>query len=282
MSFKMVCDAGLKLGESPVWSVRDQKLYFVDVKGRKLNAYDPKRGFQSYELDEDIGMVAPYEDGFVAAMRSGIWHLDRRGQKIGCVIANPENQAVSRFNDGGTDAKGRLFVGTIDEPKDGGKAHLYRYDHRGLIVIEGGIMTSNGVAFSPDNKTLYHSDTPRFTIYKYDYDLDTGTATNRQVFVKVEPTATDRGRPDGAAVDMEGCYWSAFYEGSRLHRYDPDGKLMSVYPIEAKSPTMPAFGGADMKTLYVTTAAMEGDPHPGGLYAMDVEVAGVVRAPFLV
>ena len=136
-------------------------------------------------------------------------------------------------------------------------------------------MTSNGLALSPDGRTLYFSDTPRFVIYRFDYDPDTGAATNRRVFAKIEPTATDRGRPDGAAVDVEGCYWSSLYEGSRIRRYDPDGKVMADYHVPALNTTMPAFGGPDMKTVFVTTARDKKGGPGGGLYAMPVDVPGV-------
>ena len=99
---------------------------------------------------------------------------------------------------------------------------------------------------------------------------------NRREFVRIEPTADDRGRPDGAAMDVEGCYWSALYEGGRLHRYDPDGRLMAAYPLPARKPTMPAFGGEGLRTLFVTTAADDDPPGGGaggGLYALDVGVA---------
>ena len=136
-------------------------------------------------------------------------------------------------------------------------------------------MTSNGLAFSPDGRTLYFSDTPRFVIYRLDYDPATGAATNRRVFARIEPTATDRGRPDGAAVDVEGCYWSSLYEGSRVRRYDPAGKVMADYHVPALNTTMPAFGGADMKTLFVTTARDKKGGPGGGLYARPVDVAGI-------
>ena len=166
----------------------------------------------------------------------------------------PEDQRTSRFNDGRVDPAGRFLAGTIDEPKDGGKAHLYRYDRRGLATLAGGLLTSNGVAFSPDGRTLYHSDTPTFTVWRYAYDPATGEATDKTLFVRLEPTETDRGRPDGAAVDAEGCYWTALFEGGRIQRYAPDGRLLAEYAVPARCPTMVCFGGPDLKTLYVTSA----------------------------
>lgn len=273
--FELAVDASCQLGESPVWCPQRQTLLFVDVTGRRLLEFKPASGvLDCRALDEDIGCVAPAKDGgFIAGLRSGIWLLNGQREKRHMLAGNPEDCAVSRFNDGRVDPIGRFLVGTIDEPKAGGRAGLYRYDRRGLVRLVGELLTSNGLAFSPDGRTLYHADTPRFVINRYDYDVASGTAENRRVFVQLNPSAHDRGRPDGAAVDVQGCYWTALYEGGRVQRYDPDGRLMSEYGVPVRSPTMPAFGGADLKTLFVTTAR---DPKGGGgLYAAEVDVPGL-------
>ena len=139
-------------------------------------------------------------------------------------------------------------------------------------------MTSNGAAFAPDGRTLYHSDTPRFVIYRSEYDPETGAVRNERVFARLTPTEHDRGRPDGAAVDATGCYWSALYEGGRVQRYAPDGRLPTEYPFPVRYPTMPAFGGADLKTLFVTSARRDGSG--GGLYALAVDTPGTSAAAF--
>lgn len=276
-----VLDAGTRLGESPVWSVERQMLFFVDISGRKLHRYDPATGVHRADpVDEDIGCVAlAAGGGFVAAMRSGIWMLDDEGIKQRMIVENPEDVAISRFNDGRIDPMGRLIVGTVDEPKAGGKAGLYRLDGGRLTRLLDGLLTSNGLAFSPDGRTLYHADTPRFAVHRYDYDPATGAISKRRLFVQLDAGAADRGRPDGAAVDVDGCYWTALYEGGRVQRYDPDGTLMAEYPLAARKPTMVAFGGADLKTLFVTTAQGDGDAG-GALFAMAVDVPGLPATPF--
>jgi sugar lactone lactonase YvrE len=280
--FTLALDAQCALGESPVWWAEAGLLVFIDITGRRLHRFDPRTKHHEFDpLDEDIGCVAPARGGgYLAGLRSGLWLLDAKGAKVRRLVANPQNAATNRFNDGRVDPRGRYLTGTLDETKSAGNAGLYRFDHRGLQQVMDGVMTSNGLAFSPDGRTLYFSDTPRFVIYRFDYDPDTGEASNRRVFARIEPTATDRGRPDGAAVDTEGCYWSAFYEGSRVRRYDPDGKVMAEYPVPALNITMPAFGGADMKTLFVTSARDKKGGPGGGLYAMPVEVAGVPGVAF--
>ncbi len=208
-------------------------------------------------------------------MRSGLFLLDDAGKKLRQLAANPEDQGNSRFNDGKVDPRGRWLIGTLDEVRKTGTAHLYRFDRRGLQPLAQGLITSNGLAFSPDGRHLYHADTPRFVVYRYDYDLQTGAIDNRKIFIRFDQGASDRARPDGAAVDSQGCYWTALYDGARIERYDPEGRLMASHAMPARRPTMPCFGGPQLRTLFVTTASAPGDPHPGGLYAMPVDIEGL-------
>ena len=280
-ALERVLKADCELGESPVWLAEQKVLAFVDITGRRIHRYDPvTRAHRIDAVDEDIGCLAPARGGgFIAGMRSGLWLLDDAGRKVRELAANPEPPLTNRFNDGKVDPSGRYFSGTVDEAKAGGTAGFYRYDRRGLVKLTNGLMTSNGAAFSPDGKTFYCSDTPRFVIWRWDYDPATGAAENQREFVRITPTDTDRGRPDGAAMDAEGCYWSAQYSGGRVHRYDTDGRLMAQYPLPALKVTMPAFGGEGLKTLFVTTAADEGR-EGGDLYAFEPGVAGLAIPAF--
>jgi sugar lactone lactonase YvrE len=289
MSLKVALDIRAELGECPVWSTDEQALYFVDIKGKALHRFEPStRHHTLVAMPEEIGCIGIRKGGgFIAGLRSGLWLLDRTGRLERKLEDNPEDQRTSRFNDGRVDPAGRFLAGTIDEPKDGGKAHLYRYDKRGLAVLARGLLTSNGVAFSPDGRTLYHSDTPTFTVWRYAYDPATGEAKDRTLFVRLTPTENDRGRPDGAAVDAEGCYWTALFEGGRIQRYAPDGSLLAEHPVPSRCPTMVAFGGLDLKTLYVTSARssrpadeLTALPHSGSLFAMRVEVPGLPEYRF--
>ncbi|WP_230531137.1 SMP-30/gluconolactonase/LRE family protein [Microvirga roseola] len=283
MSLTVALDVRAELGECPKWSVEEQALFFVDIKGKALHRYKPSTGGHDVmAMPEEIGCYGFRKGGgFIAGFRSGIWLLDASGVPETKLAENPEDQRTSRFNDGRVDPVGRFLAGTIDEPKAGGKAHLYRYDRRGLVPMAGGLLTSNGVAFSPDRRTLYHSDTPTFTVWRYAYDPATGEATDKTLFVRLEPTETDRGRPDGAAVDSDGCYWTALFEGGRIQRYSPEGRLMAEYAVPARCPTMVSFGGPDLKTLYVTSARtgrpaeeLAEFPHSGSVFSMPVDVPG--------
>jgi sugar lactone lactonase YvrE len=289
MSMSVALHIRAELGECPLWSAEEQALYFVDIKGRALHRYKPSTGeHNSIAMPEEIGCIGLRKGGgFVAGFRSGLWLLDAGGNREAKLADNPEDQRTSRFNDGRVDPAGRFLAGTIDEPKDGGRAHLYRYDRRGLATLAGGLLTSNGVAFSPDGRVLYHSDTPTFTVWRYAYDPATGEASDKTVFARLEPSETDRGRPDGAAVDREGCYWTALFEGGRIQRYAPDGRLLAEYPVPARCPTMLCFGGPDRTTLYVTSARtgrsqeeLAAFPHSGSVFAMPVEAPGLPEHVF--
>lgn len=280
--FELACAASCRIGEGPVWLPAEERLLFIDVTGRRLHHFDPRAGTLSkLAVEEDIGFVAPASGGgYVAGLRTGIWLLDEHGRKRRRVAANPVDPSTVRFNDGGIDPRGRLIIGTMDEAKRDGRAGLYRLDGDGdLAEIAGGLMTSNGVAFAPDGRTLYHSDTPRFIIYQRDYDPRTGEVGGLREFARLDSQAADRGRPDGAAVDAAGRYWSSLYEGSRVRCYDASGQLLAEYPVPARAPTMPAFGDADLKTLYVTTA-QAADGSGGSLYALRVDTPGLTRAAF--
>ncbi|HEY2818608.1 MAG TPA: SMP-30/gluconolactonase/LRE family protein [Casimicrobiaceae bacterium] len=280
--FTCVLDARAKLGECPVWSGAEQALYWVDINAPALNRFDPATG-QSIvmTMPESIGCFAlRVAGGFMIALRSGIWTASARGVLERKVADAPYDPARHRFNDGRCDPQGRLFAGSMNERRDASTGALYRLNDDGaLIEVLGEIMISNGLVWSPDGKTMYHADTPTRTVRAYDYDVSTGTPGNARIFAR---WMGETDRPDGAAIDSDGNYWSAFYRGGKIVQISPRGALVAEYPIPTMCPTMCAFGGADLKTLYVTSARQMREPdelarlpQSGGIFSMRVNVPGL-------
>jgi sugar lactone lactonase YvrE len=276
------------LGECPKWSARDGALWWVDIAAPSLNRFDPATGANRViGMDEAIGCFAEREGGgFVAGLRSGVWLLDADGRKER-LVANPQGEgAPSRFNDGRADPWGNFWAGTVWEPKDRPGAALWRVTPDGRCELIGdGITTSNGVAFAPDRRWAYHSDTPAHLIYRYPLDLETGEVVGEREVWKRFPEG--EGRPDGAAVDAEGCYWTALFAGGRVVRLAPSGEEIGSWELPACCPTMVAFGGDDRRTLYVTTARENRPaeelarlPMSGSLFAMPVDVEGLPEPEF--
>ncbi len=277
---KQVLDIKAHLGECPVWSVREQVLYFVDILAPCIHRFDPATGdVTTMKMPEHTGCYGLREQGgFVAAMRSGVFLLDAAGNVIKKVADNPTDSLRSRFNDGRVDRWGNFWCGTIWEPRDHKGGKLCRLDPALNFTIQAeDILVSNGAAFTPDGDFMYHSDTPNHVIYRYPITTDHCLGA-REVF-KHFPTG--KGRPDGAAVDSEGCYWSAFFDGGKVVRIAPTGEILEEIMLPVKWPTMVAFGGKDLKTLYITSsrenrteAELAEYPLSGDLFALDVAVAG--------
>jgi sugar lactone lactonase YvrE len=287
MAFACVLDIKATLGECPVWSAKDKALFWVDIHAPSLNRFDPATGVNiAMPMPESIGSFALRRpSGFVIALRSGIWLARADGSLDRRILAAPYDPAHHRFNDGRCDPAGRFFVGYMNEKRDASSAALMRIDPDGRMTeVFGDIMISNGLAWSPDGRTMYHADTPTRTIRAFDYDVATGTPSRPRVFAQF---AGDTDRPDGGAVDRAGNYWTAFYRGGRVVKLSPEGRTLAEYPVPSMCPTMCAFGGPDLKTVYVTSAREERDadelhrlPQSGGIFAMKVDIPGLPEPVF--
>jgi sugar lactone lactonase YvrE len=286
-AFECVLDIKASLGECPVWSADEQVLYWVDINAPSLNRFDPLTGRNTvWPMPSSIGCFALRRSGgFIAALRDGFWLVDRNGNPERKVADAPYDPAHHRFNDGRADARGRFWAGSMNEKRDASTAKLYRLDPGfALAPMISDIMISNGLAWSPDGGTLYHADTPTRTINAWDFDAAAGAIANRRVFAHF---SGETDRPDGAAVDREGCYWSAFYRGGKIVRISPRGEMLSEFPLPAMCPTMCAFGGPELKTLFVTTARQHREPEElarlpqsGGIFALHIDVAGTPEPKF--
>jgi len=285
--FECVLDARASLGECPVWSSDEQALYWVDINGPSLNRFDPKSHVNlAWPMPSSIGSFALRDQGgFVAALRDGIWLIDRKGRLGDRMAEAPYDPSHHRFNDGRADRSGRFWVGTMNERRDAASGALYCLDgYFALTRVLDGITISNGLAWSPDGRTLYHADTPTRTINAYAFDATGGTVSGKREFARFDGETE---RPDGAAVDRDGCYWIAFYRGGKIARLSPRGERLAEYVLPAMCPTMCAFGGPELRTLYVTTARQNREPdelarlpQSGGLFAMQVDTPGLPEPKF--
>ena len=261
------------LGESPFWHPQEQQLYWCDIPGQALHRYHPGTGqHHHWALDSEPGCCAPLlGGGLLLAMRSGLWRFDTDSGQARLLADPPYDPAQERFNDGRADPQGRLWVGTLYDPRTPPRAALYRYARSGAGAPEfrrmaGDITVSNGLAFSPDGRTLYWTDTTSHRIFALDFDPAEGSLSHQRVLAQFPLRQADQaldsygGRPDGAAVDVEGAYWVAMFEGQRLLRLAPDGQVLQEVPLPVRCPTMPCFGGADLRTLYITTARHKRPP----------------------
>lgn len=278
------------LGESPFWHPRERALYYCDIPGRKLQRFDPASGaLTHWDFDTDVASCAPRVDGrLLLAMRDGLWRFDPASGERTRLAEPPYDPAKERFNDGKCDPQGRFWVGTIYEPRDAAKATLHCWSGAKLIKRADGVTVANGLAWSPNGRTMYWSDTAAHTIHAFDFEPGSGELSGRRVFARFPPKqqgkSLDRygGRPDGAAVDAEGCYWVAMFEGQRLLRLSPAGELLREVRLPVRCATMPCFGGADLKTIYITTARekraaaeLAEQPLAGCVLALEVDVPGL-------
>ncbi len=285
-----VLSAHAQLGECPLWSSADERLYWVDIDGRVVHRFDPATG-----VDEQ--RVAPGRPGSLAltatpgrllvAIEGRLSVLDWPTDTWRDWIQLEPEGLGNRLNDGRCDPIGRFWVGTMFDPAAARRAtgSLYRVEAGGgSTVVRTGIGVPNGIAFSPDARTMYFADTHRDTVWAYDYDVDTGAATNERVFLDFTSLP---GRPDGACVDEDGCYWIACVRGSMILRVTPSGDVDRRIAVPVAKPTMPAFGGPALATLFITTIGGGGShpidptqPEAGALFAIETGHRGLPEAAF--
>ena len=240
------------LGEGPIWHIQEGALYWLDINQCKIQRFDPKsKDVQVYDMPFKITALAMRKSGgFLCATEKGFHFWDPSRNHLS-FINHPEiDKAGARFNDGKVDRQGRFWAGTMTP--QGATSALYRIDpDLSVQRMAGGITISNGIAWSPDNRRMYYADTLRYTIFDYRFNLETGEIDKQRVFVKVEP---EFGVPDGLTVDSQGYIWVAFYNGWKVVRYKQNGSIDTQINLPVARPTCPAFGGANLDELYITTA----------------------------
>lgn len=276
VSIEIVVRGADQLGETPLWCDRTERLWWLDIEQPRLQSFDPSTGV--HEITDLPGRFA----GTQALTHSGDRLLGEdltlyaRDLHTGyrSDLLSVDARLDNRLNDGRVDARGRFWVGTMDNQLQRPNGGLYRVDPDGSVTKHASdVIVSNGIAFSPDGRTLYFTDTRQFQSFAYDLDLDDGVITNRRLFADYSATGD---RPDGACVDADGCLWAAFFGGGRIVRYRPDGGIDRTVPMPVTNPTCLCFGGADLRTLYVTSATKFltpaqrlAEPLAGSLFAIE-------------
>lgn len=282
-----VFEARAQLGEGPVWDERAGVLHFVDIEGRTISCFEPTtRRCRELQLDERVGFALPRRDGgLVCGLQSGLAFVDFDREQVERFATPEPDMPENRFNDAKCDPSGRLWAGTMDTAQVHATGVLYRIDSDlSVHAMDRGYVVTNGPAFSPDGRTMYHNDSSRRIVYAFDCDPVAGTLDHKRVFLQL--TESD-GFPDGMTVDSEGCVWLAQWGGSCVSRWTPEAERIGSIAVAAPQVTSCAFGGPDMKTLYITTArigleakVLSERPLSGGVFALDVDVAGSVAERF--
>lgn len=244
-----------RLGEGAVWNDEEQALYWVDIESNTFHRWDYQTNEQkTFDTGLMVGCIRfRAKGGLIMATQNGFAFWDFQANRL-VPGPDPVKNPAMRFNDGNVDSEGRFWAGSMyfDNEVDKREGSLYRLDPDGSVhVMATHQAIPNGLGWSPDLKTLYHADTPRKVIYAYDYDAATGHIENRRKFIY---TPDDEGMPDGLTVDSEGFIWSCRWEGWKVTRYDPDGKVDREVHVNAAHVTSCAFGGPDLDELFITTA----------------------------
>jgi sugar lactone lactonase YvrE len=284
---KLVCDAKAELGEGPIWSQRDQAVYWVDIKGRKLHRYGLDGATASWPMPENISWVCEREDrpGFIAGFDRVIGELQLDPVAITPRLTPEADIPGNRLNDAKVDPLGRIWFGTMQDAEKDPSGSFYRLDGDFSFHREDtGYFCTNGPAFSPDGKTLYHNETVGdAAIYQFDLQPD-GGLSNKRVFARFP---AGEGYPDGMTTDAEGCLWVAHWDGWGVSRYRPDGTRERFIELPVSQVTSCTFAGNRLDRLFVTSARigispekLENEPAAGGLFEIDPGVCGLPTNKF--
>jgi D-xylonolactonase len=284
-SAKCVADVHAVLGEGPVWVRRESALFWVDIKGLKIFRLDVRGKLTEWPTPMRVGSLAPRKSGgFIGGTEDGIAAIDSEAGRFDILFNPEEDRPGNRFNDGKLDRQGRFWAGTMDDAEKAATGSLYRIDaDLGCTWIDGHYHVTNGPAFSPDGRRMYHNDSVLRITYAYDLDGD-GNATGRRPFLKF---GEEDGHPDGMTVGAEGCLWVCFWDGWCVRRFSPDGELLHRLDMPVARPTSCAFGGPDLDRLYISSASIHLDeaalamqPNAGGLFMVSPGVRGLADVPF--
>lgn len=286
----VIDSAPCAVGECPLWDHRDGSIFWIDVRGPSIHRRAADGRKSTWTLDGAVGSIALARlpngaPGLMVAGFGGFCVFDPSNGKLTPVI-NPEpDRPDNRLNDGRVDRRGRMWAGSLQPGTFAPRGRLWRLDpdYSAHMALDD-LAIPNGIAFSPDNRLLYFTDSITGRIDVCDFDLDDGAISNRRTFATL---ATGRGLADGAAIDVDGCLWSAHFNGWCVTRYDPRGNIDRVINLPVRCVTSCAFGGAGLDTLYITTGAVHPSaaeraqqPLAGCLLAVRVATSGLAESEF--
>lgn len=281
-----VVRAGALLGEGPLWVAHEQALYWVDIVAPRVHRFVPATGAStSWTPPFRIGSIGSRASGgFVGGTERGFVLIDPDFKRFKLLCDPEDHLPYNRFNDGKVDERGRFWAGTMDEREEQGSGALYRLDpDLTWTRIDHGYGVTNGPAFSPDGRRIYHSDSAERTIFMFDLAAD-GSVRNKRIFAQFSP---EEGHPDGMTTDSEGCLWVAMWDGWCVRRLSTAGETIEVLPLPVQRPTSVAFGGAGLKQLFITSAkigldapARAAQPLAGGLFMVETAVPGLPSPAF--
>jgi sugar lactone lactonase YvrE len=282
-TLECVWPVGAQLGEGPYWSASEEAVWFVDIKGKLIHRFhEPTGKTQSFPAPSQPGFIAPAKDGnLIAGLKTGLHRFNPKTGEFKLLARVEPNARNNRLNDGYVDSAGYLWFGSMDDDEKDPTGALYQLTDTGSQKRDPDYVITNGPTTSPDNRTLYHTDTLKKIIYAFDRAPD-GTLSNRRIFTRI---GEGDGHPDGPITDSQGYIWSGLYGGWGVNRYSPDGKKVSKLAMPVANVTKAAFGGKDLRTLYITTAwkglsdnERKEQPNAGGLFRVRVDVAGLPQA----
>jgi D-xylonolactonase len=284
---RLLLDAKADLGEGPLWSKRDQAIYWTDIKVGKLNRYRLADGAtHSWTMPDMIGWVVERQNkpGFVAGLAHAVVEVTLEPFAITHRRAIEADQPANRLNDAKVDAKGRVWFGTMHSPEQTNSGAFYRLDPDFSVQeVDRGYVVANGPAFSPDGAAVYHTDSAAREVYRFDVRAD-GSLANKRVFARF---TEEEGYPDGMTTDREGCLWVAHWGGWRITRFRPDGTRDRAVPMPVSQVTSCTFGGDGLDRLFVTSARiglteaqLAKEPLAGGLFEIDPGTTGLPTRQF--
>ena len=286
---RCVWPAGATLGEGTLWSPGEGVLYWVDILGRELYRYTPSTGEQArWSFDEEISSLAErrHAPGLTVTLRSGFAHFDPASGALTRLHDPEADQPGNRFNDGKCDAAGRYWAGTMDFDATRPSGSLYRFDSDGACQrVDSGYAVSNGPTWSADGRTLYFNDTVNQQVNAFDFDVETGTVSNKRPWLKL---ARGDGYPDGMTTDAAGRLWICHWGGACVTCHDPvSGAELARIGLPTAHITNVAFGGPDLRTLFITSARYElsaeqlaEQPLAGSLFAVELDSPGCAPHKF--